>query len=413
MKNAEKRSTIRKIVRQLHLILGLASGLVVFIVAATGCLWVFQEEIRAWNNDLPAVARQDSPVVAPLEARRLAESALPGRHVHGTLYHADEGRPIEVIFYEAEPEFYQSVYLHPHTGEVLKIDNRLQGFFPFVLEGHMHLWLPEVIGSEIVAWATVVFVVMLISGMVLWWPKNRKGRRQRFWFRWKDRTAWKRKNFDLHAIAGFYVFALALIIAFSGLIMTFEAFERFTYENVLGGEKDAKFAWPANTSTGVATADAIAPIDRLLPVLRKEFPRALDYEVHYPFSDTASIYVELGYEDGIYYSADYRFFDQHTLEEVETPSIYGRYAEAGFSEKVMRMNYDTHVGAIGGLAGKILAFLASLVCASLPVSGVLIYWGRMRKKKKKTASATTQPERKAQHPSKANLKREKAVRREW
>lgn len=396
MKNADKKkSTFRKVVRQLHLILGLASGLVVFVVAVTGCLWVFQEEIRSWSNDLPAVRRLNSPVIAPLEARRIAETALPGRHVHGTLYDADERQPVEVIFYEAEPEFYQSVFLHPYTGEVFRIDNKLEGFFPFVLDGHMHLWLPEGVGSEIVAWGTVIFVVMLISGMVLWWPRKKKGRRQRFWFRWKDSTAWKRKNFDLHAIAGFYVFAVALIIAFSGLIMTFEAFEEFTYNKVLGGDRQTKFVWPASTGTGAATADELAPIDRLLPLLREKFPHALDFEVHYPFSDTASIYVELGYEDGVYYSADYRFFDQHTLEEVETPSIYGRYAEAGFSEKVMRMNYDTHVGAIGGLPGKILAFIASFVCASLPVSGVLIYWGRKRKKKD---AASAMPERKTERP---------------
>lgn len=380
MKTTNQKSTFRKAVRQIHLMLGLASGLVVFIVAVTGCLWVFQEEIRSWMDNVPAVARQDRPVIAPLEARRIAGSVLPGRHVHGTLYHADETRPVEVIFYEAEPEFYQSVYLHPYSGEVLMIDNKLEGFFPFILEGHMHLWLPEAVGSEIVAWGTVVFVVMLISGMVLWWPRKKKARKQRFWFRWKKRTAWKRKNFDLHAIAGFYVFTLALVIALSGLIMTFEAFEQFTYEKVLGGDRQTAFAWPANAAPGTATPGEAAPIDRLLPLLRARFPHALDFEVHYPFSDTASIYVELGYEDGVYYSADYRFFDQHTLEEVETPSIYGRYAEAGFSEKVMRMNYDTHVGAIGGLPGKILAFLASFVCATLPVSGVLIYWGRKRKK---------------------------------
>jgi uncharacterized iron-regulated membrane protein len=43
------------------------------------------------------------------------------------------------------------------------------------------------------------------------------------------------------------------------------------------------------------------------------------------------------------------------------------------------MNYDIHVGAIGGLTGKIIAFIASLVCASLPVTGFLIWWGKRRK----------------------------------
>jgi len=44
------------------------------------------------------------------------------------------------------------------------------------------------------------------------------------------------------------------------------------------------------------------------------------------------------------------------------------------------MNYDIHVGAIAGLTGKVIAFIASLVCASLPVTGFLIWWGKKYKK---------------------------------
>ena len=55
------------------------------------------------------------------------------------------------------------------------------------------------------------------------------------------------------------------------------------------------------------------------------------------------------------------------------------------------MNYDIHVGAIGGLPGKVLAFLLSAIIASLPVTGFLIWWGRRNKEKK------------------ANSKKEKAV----
>lgn len=49
-------------------------------------------------------------------------------------------------------------------------------------------------------------------------------------------------------------------------------------------------------------------------------------------------------------------FDQHTLEEIETPSIYGKYENAKVADKILRMNYDIHIGAIGGIAGKIIAF---------------------------------------------------------
>jgi len=48
-------------------------------------------------------------------------------------------------------------------------------------------------------------------------------------------------------------------------------------------------------------------------------------------------------------------------------------------------NYDIHVGAILGLPTKIIAFIVSLICASLPVTGFMIWWGRRKKKTVKTA----------------------------
>jgi len=50
--------------------------------------------------------------------------------------------------------------------------------------------------------------------------------------------------------------------------------------------------------------------------------------------------------------------------------------------KLNNMNYDIHVGQILGITGKIIAFLASLVCASLPVTGFIIWWGKRKKSKK-------------------------------
>jgi uncharacterized iron-regulated membrane protein len=51
------------------------------------------------------------------------------------------------------------------------------------------------------------------------------------------------------------------------------------------------------------------------------------------------------------------------------------------------MNYDIHVGSILGLPGKFLAFFASLIGATLPVTGFIIWWVKGRKKKKPVAPA--------------------------
>lgn len=380
MKKKNSKNVFRRGIRQAHLILGLVSGTVIFIVAVTGCLWAFQEEIQQFTSDLPDIDSSPEAIIPPDKAKQLALNIFPERHVHGTLY-SGENKPIEVIFYEPDPEFYQSVFLHPYTGEVLKIKNQLTSFFGFVLQGHRYLWLPHDIGGQIVAWSTVIFAILLITGIVLWWPKNKKTRKQRFWFDWKSATKWKRKNYDLHSIAGFYVSFVAIIVIFTGLIMAFEWFQESVYHG-LGGEKQVTWAVPQNISETGTAAGNTPPIDRLFVRLQKEFPEAENLEFHYPYSGSEAIYVEIGYQEGLYYSADYRFYDQYSLQELSSSTIYGIYEEAGFAEKVMRMNYDIHVGAIGGLPGKFLAFFASLICASLPVTGFLMWYGRKYKKKK-------------------------------
>lgn len=366
----------RRLALRVHEWLGLTTGLVVFVVSVTGCLWVFQEEIEGWLTPDRTVPVEDGPVVAASRARDLALEVLPDRHVHGTLYGAP-GDPVEVIFYEADPEFYQSVFLHPYTGEVLGVEDHFSGFFHFVLEGHMHLWLPEAVGEHIVGTSVLLFLVMLGTGLVLWWPRT-GNKRQRFGFLWTPRTRWRRKNFDLHAIVGFYALLLAGTLAFTGSIMAYDWFYYIVYKG-MGGDSTPRFVIPDGSRLAADNDPAALPLDRLVPQLREAQPEALSFELHYPSSDTASIYVEVTRRAGVYYSSDYRFFDQNTLAEIDTPSIYGTYADAGFADTMMRMNYDIHVGAIGGLPGKILAFMASLATATLPVTGFLLWWGRRRR----------------------------------
>lgn len=381
MKKKKSGSPLKRLIGRLHLWLGLASGIVIFIVSVTGCLWAFQEEIETFTSSLPEIEKQDTPVIPPVEARNLAHEVFPGRLVHGTLYEA-ENDPIKVIFYEYEPEFYHTVYLHPYTGKVLEVENNLTGFFPLVLEGHRYLWLPKVIGEQVVAWSTVIFAIMLITGIILWWPKNRKSRRNRFSLNWKENTKWRRKNYDLHSVLGFYISFLAIVIIFTGLVMAFEKFKASVYYG-LGGDKEVVWRLPENISSTGNSQNTLSGMDKLFYDLQEKYPQAVDLEFHYPMTASEAIYVEIGYEEGVYYNADYRFYDQNTLQEISSPTIYGVYNnQTGIPEKIMRMNYDIHVGAIGGLPGKVLAFFASLLCASLPVTGGLMWYGRKFKKKK-------------------------------
>ena len=370
--------TFKKFIFQVHKIVGLATGVVVFIVAVTGCCWSFRAEIESLYDDYKTVAPQNKPIVTPTQARALAQAVFPEQTVHGTVF-KKESDALEVIFYDAAPEFYQSVFLNPYSGEVIQVDDHLSGFFAFMLKGHMRLWLPKELGEQVVGVSVLLFMVMLISGLILWWPKKKKNLKQRLQFDWKKTTSWKRKNFDLHAVVGFYICSLAFILAFTGSIMSYNWLKYVVYKTT-GGTKEVTFSIPPNPKDSLVQGKEPA-MDYLFLKLQKENPDAVSFEFHYPHTNAESIFVELSKSEGLYYDADYRFFNQHTLEELETPGIYGKYKNAGVADKIQRMNYDIHIGAIGGIVGKIIAFVISLLTASLPVTGILLWYGRNYKKK--------------------------------
>ncbi len=381
MSSIKKKNT-RKTILQLHKILGLITGVVLFVVSITGCLWVFKDEIESFYDDYKYVQPREQSFVKPSQIKLIAEKVIPNKTIHGVVY-GQPNEAIEVVFYQAEPElFYQSVFLDPYTGDFIKRVDNNAGFFGFVLKGHIRLWLPEAIGSRVVSYSVLLFLIILISGLFLWWPRNNKNWRQRLKFDWNSKTRWKRKNFDLHTVTGFYISSLGLLFAFTGCVMAFNWFYFIAYV-ATGGDKAPQFILPQNTTEIVLDSQQSPAYDQLIPFLNTKYKNAKSFELHYPENDSTSVLVEVSNSKGVYYNMDYLFFDQSTLEEIETTSIYGKYENAKFADKVIRMNYDIHVGAIGGLAGKIIAFLASLICASLPVSGILLWYGKKYKKKSK------------------------------
>ncbi|MEN3324553.1 PepSY-associated TM helix domain-containing protein [Mariniflexile soesokkakense] len=370
----------KKSILWLHKILGLVTGVVVFIVAITGCCWAFKEEIESLYTENYTVEIQNKPILTPTEVKTIGNTVFPNNTIHGSIF-SNSNEAIEIIFYDAYPEFYQSVFLNPYTGDVMHIEDHFSGFFSFILKGHIRLWFPKDIGEQIVGASILIFILIIISGFILWLPKKRKNLKQRLKFIWKPTTGWKRKNFDLHAIVGFYICSLALILAFTGTVMSYNWMKYVVYR-AAGGDKVPQFIIPLNESATASLDSETFAIDNLIVKLKQELPNAVSYELHYPETDSSSVYVEVSNSKDVFYDTDFRFYDQNTLEELETPGVYGKYSDTKVAEKILRMNYDIHIGAIGGLPGKIIAFLVSLLTATLPVTGILLWYGRKYKKEK-------------------------------
>ena len=75
----------------------------------------------------------------------------------------------------------------------------------------------------------------------------------------------------------------------------------------------------------------------------------------------------------------WQYFDQYTGTSLDTLLL----DDMPSGERLNMLGYPIHVGSIMGLPGKITAFFTSLICASLPITGFLIWWGRRRKSERK------------------------------
>ncbi|NIJ51623.1 PepSY-associated TM helix domain-containing protein [Dyadobacter arcticus] len=373
---------MKKLVGKIHLYLGLASGIIVFVISITGCILAFEQEIKAITQPYMFYEQpQQGTILPPSTLAAIAEKELPGKKAKGMLYDVP-GKNAQVGFYNLNPEYYYVVYLNPYDGKVAKVWDENGDFFHFILHGHYYLWLPETIGQVVVASATLVFFVMMISGLVLWWPKNKSAAKQRFSIKWN--AQWRRKNYDLHNVMGFYAMSIGIILALTGLVWGFQWFSQGLY-TLTGGEGSAVYYNPASDTTVVANSKPMQAVDHAWHTLQREYPQYASLNISFPHLRSESIYSYVNFREGTYYQVDYNYFDQHTLKKIKATGPYsGKYSEANFAQKLRRMNYDIHTGAILGLPGKMLMFFASLICASLPVTGTIIWWGRRKKSSKKT-----------------------------
>lgn len=368
---------IKEVLRKIHLVLGLASGLVIFIVSLTGALYVFQDEVALLLQGYKKVEPQQQEFIAPSEAFLIGKETIQNRTIHGLVYGTPD-EALEIIYYQTEPEFYGFAYLNPYSGKVIETLDYNKTFFGIMLKGHTSLWLPEKIGLVIIAAAIIIFLSQLITGLVLWWPRKRASSKS---FGFSTEASSSVKRLELHKVVGFYVFWLALIFVLTGMVWLFQGFERGIFKS-LGGEKEIVFSYPESDTTfkGKETFEG-HPVDNVYDKIKKEYPEMPVIEIHTLDNPLSPVFVELNRDPSTYWKMDYLFFDQYTLEEIPPSHAYGRYNEAGLPEKVRRLNYDVHAGSIGGFLGKLLAFIASIFCASLPVTGFIIWWQRTKEKK--------------------------------
>ncbi len=392
----KKPSIFKKWTGKLHLWFGLSIGLIIFIVSITGTLFVFKDEVEnfirkdvIYHNEENIAQKQILPI-------RVLEKAVDAQlkekyKIHWVNVPIDKKMSYQFYWYEHNTEawnyfdefpIYKVAYVNPYTGKVLRTYDEKNGFFSIVKSIHWSFLLKQDWGKYVVGIPVIIFVIMLISGIILWWPKNKSARKQRFSFKWKNIKNWKRKNYDLHNILGFYSSIFALIFSITGLFYAFFVVQAMIYFVFSGGNTVYPDFSHITTKAPIEQRNETT-LDKVIHTVQAKYPNSFGFAIDlgHPHMDdhehpNFSVFVKhLSYS---YHKNSSLIFDENSGELLHTYN----HEDKNFGEKTVAANYDIHVGSILGLPTKIIAFIVSLICASLPVTGFLIWWGRRKKTKK-------------------------------
>lgn len=359
-------SKLKKTIREIHGITGLVIGIVIVIVALSGCVYSFQHEIR--NVIYPHLLN----VNVPKNAARLSVDSIASI---ATSYHTktkireismslDAEKSVKVYMKEQ-----YLLYINPYTGEVMGLKNTKKDPFLLAWSLHTQLGLGK-IGGIIVGWSTLACVPLILSGIWLWWPVTRSSWKKSFQLPFKGR--WKSINFQWHKNSGFYASIFLLLICLSGMMMSFKWFQDSVYW--MTGSPPTQRVMPKP----VQRPQEAGTIQKSLDYTLNLFPEVKEVNIFFPSSDDRVFMYIAKYENRLG-QREILYFNP-----TDGALLHGSYTvDNSLADKLRSANYNIHSGKIAGLPGRIIAFLATLFAAYLVASGTIIWFQRNVKWKSK------------------------------
>lgn len=379
----KKKYGIRTFINDVHLWLGLVSGIILFLVCLSGTILTFEKEIEEWFKEKLTVEatgpkKSLNSLVNDPDIR--AKGTITGMTIPTA-----ENSPYQFSIKEDPKQRRGTTYeVNPYTAEVLAPKETGMDKFMFSMF-RMHRWLMMDIkwGRPIVGIATIIFLILAISGIVLWFPKKVKWKTVKSGFKIKTNANWKRINHDLHNTLGFYSCILILIMGITGLCWSFEGYRdglsaimgTRVFGNRGGQEVDLD-SFDNGRTINLEEAIAIAN-------------RELNYEgtltVSLP-NEKNPVYGFRKLADDSWSTVAQDRLDLHKSGQVITKDIY---ADKPLNVKIASAIKPIHTGTIYGGFSKWLYFLACLIGTSLPVTGTIIYINKLKKKRKRRRSLAT------------------------
>lgn len=383
---------MRKIFHSFHLWLSVPFGLIISAICLSGAALVFENEIMelcySERYKVENVGENPLPVDQLLEkvVRTLPDSVS----ITGVTIFSDPEKMYQISLSKPRRA---SVAIDQYTGEV-KGRNERTGFFIFMFR--MHRWLLDSVksgeisvGKTVVGISTLLFVFILISGIVIWIPRNRKALKHRLSITFTKglRRFW----YDLHVVGGIYAMAFLLVLALTGLTWSFSWY-RTAFYKVFGvevvqqlshGTKQAATEHTHSTKTSLASGkDSHGHRSKNRYVCWQQVYEQLNREN----PDNRQINVSNGSATVAFYSiGNQRATDKYTFNPINGEIIDANfYKDRNKSEKIRGWIYSVHVGNWGGWFTQVLTFMAALLGGTLPLTGYYLWIKKTINKRQKS-----------------------------
>lgn len=380
---------MRKIFRNIHLWLSVPFGILITLICFSGAALVFEKEVmELCHRELYFVKKVEA---APLPMEQLmikVAATLPDSvSVTGVNISSDPERAYQVTLSKPRRA---SMYVDQYTGEITGKYERAP-FFNFMFR--MHRWLLDSMkqdggifwGKMIVGTSTLMFVFVLISGVVVWWPRTRKALKSSL--KIVANKGWRRFWYDLHVAGGMYALVFLLAMALTGLTWSFQWYRTGFYKT-FGVEVQPSMGH------GNAAANATAkggkrdgkPEGREGRGAHRYSPYTNWQQVYEQLAEANPDYKQISVSDGSASVAVPRFGNQRGTDRYKFNPRNGEitettlYKDLDNSGKIRGWIYSVHVGSWGGMLTRILTFVAALIGASLPLTGYYLW---IRKKIKR------------------------------
>jgi uncharacterized iron-regulated membrane protein len=399
---------IRKFLNDIHLYAGLTCGLIVIAVCLSGTIYVYNTEIREFfDSERYFVEKKGSP--QSLDALKSTLESQGAGKVLGANVFQQEGRTVQFSVKKEGQEKPTTLYVDPYSGAVLA-DNiektATEEFMGYMFSLHRWLLLDKIeepimesmtnqeLGRFINGVATLLFLLGVITGMVIWVPQKAKNWKQGLKVKWD--ANWKRVNHDLHNTLAFYSLGALFIMAVTGPFWSYQWYKtgwQKTWDiyQAPKEEKKGPVSEQAKSQEIPAEVEVLPTYTLSLDEILLTAAKTLDYagNVRITLPEKAGSDISISKSRTGFFAragADQLKLNPENLE-VKEANLFG---DLPVRQQIGRSVKALHTGEIFGQFTKFLWFVGCLVATSLPITGTLI-WLNKKKNKKSRKSKKSAP----------------------